>query len=239
MSAPFSDGFLAVPTAVLIASLLGSGHCVAMCGGLVLAAGKTRSALFAYHAGRLIAYVALGGLAGWAGRIAFDSPVFAVLPWISTALLGGGFVWMGVNLWLGRAPHLFRFPSGAANAAIRLSSPVGRALAMGLCTAMLPCGWLHTFVWAAAATRSPALGALSLAVFWLGTVPALSAAPLAIHRALGPLACRAPRLSALVLIVLGLGTVAAKMIPRAGPDGTASCHHGQAPMAIVRPGGIE
>ncbi len=49
-----------------------------------------------------------------------------------------------------------------------------RGLLLGLATALLPCGWLYSFVLVAAATGHPVWGMCSMAVFWLGTVPALT-----------------------------------------------------------------
>jgi sulfite exporter TauE/SafE len=53
----------------LVAStaLVGSVHCVGMCGGLVLACAPDRGHS-AWQAGRLVAYVALGALAGALGH---------------------------------------------------------------------------------------------------------------------------------------------------------------------------
>jgi len=44
---------------------------------------------------------------------------------------------------------------------------------LGFFTALLPCGWLYSFVLIAAATKSVWLGGMTMFIFWLGTVPAL------------------------------------------------------------------
>src|SRR5690606_10362020 len=51
--------------------------------------------------------------------------------------------------------------------------PAARATALGLLSALLPCGWLYAFVLGAAATGSALAGALVLLTFWSGTVPIL------------------------------------------------------------------
>ena len=51
--------------------------------------------------------------------------------------------------------------------------PLPRSLGIGLLTAFLPCGWLYLFAAYAAGTGSPARGAMVMAAFWLGGVPAL------------------------------------------------------------------
>src|SRR5690606_18807129 len=53
------------------------------------------------------------------------------------------------------------------------TSSLGRAALLGVSTGLLPCGWLYAFALSAAATGSARDGALVMAAFWLGSVPAL------------------------------------------------------------------
>ena len=53
--------------------------------------------------------------------------------------------------------------------------PMAHALATGLLTTLLPCGWLYAFVALAAGTASAPLGALVMLTFWIGTLPAIAA----------------------------------------------------------------
>ena len=62
------DATVLVPTAVLLASFLGSGHCVAMCGGLVVATTRSALGIMFYHLGRLISYSTLGLVFGYMGE---------------------------------------------------------------------------------------------------------------------------------------------------------------------------
>ena len=48
-----------------------------------------------------------------------------------------------------------------------------RAFLLGLLSAFLPCGWLYSFVVVASSSGSAINGAIFMAVFWIGTVPAL------------------------------------------------------------------
>ncbi len=48
-----------------------------------------------------------------------------------------------------------------------------RGLLTGMLTVLLPCGWLYIFALAAAGSGSAIQGALLMAAFWLGSVPAL------------------------------------------------------------------
>jgi sulfite exporter TauE/SafE len=52
--------------------------------------------------------------------------------------------------------------------------PVARSLGTGICTALLPCGWLYAFVAMAAGAGRASSGVLLMLVFWTGTVPILA-----------------------------------------------------------------
>jgi sulfite exporter TauE/SafE len=105
-----------------------------------------------------------------------------------------------------------------------------RALALGLATALLPCGYLWAFVATAAATGRPLAATLVMLAFWAGTTPALAGVALLARRALGPLERRLPLVTAAALVVIGLLTVAGRIAPlesavRAGAAAaTHDCH---------------
>lgn len=183
--------------AVALASLLGSLHCAGMCGCFsALAtggAGRTATRVrlqAAYHGGRLVMYVGLGAVAGAMGaaldlggktvgveRIAaLSAGVFLILFGVVALLRSAG-----VRIAQPRTAAWRRFVGRGHRFAARFG-PNGRAATIGLLSAVLPCGWLHAFVIAAAGTGSPALGAVTMAAFWLGTVPALVAVVASIGR---------------------------------------------------------
>ncbi len=203
-----------IPIAVLGASLLGSGHCVGMCGGLVLAVGRGPAKVGAYHAGRLLGYLALGALAGALGSVVLRSDRLGWISWTASLLLAAAFIQMGVNLWRGRGNHLFALPPSWIRKFHQASR--GNAFAVGTLSALLPCGWLHGFVLASIATQSVFKGAGVLLFFWLGTVPALSAAPWLVSRVLGPIARRTPRMAAALLIAAGFASLGVRAAPLMG-----------------------
>lgn len=230
----------ALVLSVLGASLLGSPHCAAMCGGFVCffcgQGGRRPSALThgAYHAGRLAAYALLGLAAGTAGagfdlagRMAgFQRPA-AVAAGMLMILWGGATLAATAGLTRGAtaAPPAFRRAISRAIAALAERPPVARALAVGLLTALLPCGWLYVFVATAASTGSPGAGALVMTAFWAGTVPVLAGVGALAQRAVGPLRARLPVVTAAALVVLGLLTVAGKFqAPHAAHDATRPSH---------------
>jgi sulfite exporter TauE/SafE len=218
-----------IPLAVLLTSLLGSTHCIAMCGGLVLSlGGAPRPSLWGYHLGRLTGYSLLGGAAGVLGQKVFESQSFSFLPWIAAGLIALSFIVMGVQLFRGQSPALFRIPSPFL---VKLHQKTRNApFFIGLFSALLPCGWLHTFVLGAIATRNPVQGALYLTLFWLGTVPALSLTQVMIDSFLKPFQRLAPKSAGITLILIGLLTLSLKMIPliesvlQDQPAPTHSCH---------------
>lgn len=205
---------------VLGASLFGSLHCAGMCGPLVLLyAGDSRSKMLPhvlYNGGRLVAYAALGAIAGaLGGLIDLGGTLMGVAE--LAAILAAGFIALygAVKLaeLLGR-----RLPEGPIGRGFkRLSLAVSqrilrlpvtvRAIGLGLASALLPCGWLYAFVAVAAGTGSAGFGALTMVGFWLGTVPALAAIGVGAGRVFGPLRAKAPLIAAFALVFVGLASI--------------------------------
>lgn len=217
--------------AVLVASLLGSGHCVGMCGAFVAfavsgdagdrtstsAPAPSRSALAAaYNLGRLCTYTLLGAVAGSFGaaidlggsalgiqRVALMIAGSLMLAFAAIALLRAA----GVAIRKVPMPTLLHRVVAAGHRAAFALRPLPRAAAIGLLTTLLPCGWLYAFAITAAGTASPWLGALVMATFWLGTLPALVAFGAGIQALSGPLRRRLPTITALLLAAVGLWTL--------------------------------
>ena len=217
MSAPSIEIHSFIPLAVLGASLLGSAHCIGMCGGLAISAGRDPRSITLYHLGRLSAYLWLGLMGGTLGAATLGSNSFTLVSWASSILLAIGFIALGINLWRGKGAHLFTLPSGWLK--IIHGATGGNPFSIGAFSALLPCGWLHGFVLAAISTLNPLRGALLLGVFWLGTVPALSFSPWIFRRLLQPLSIRLPKATALLLISAGIASLGLRTRPLlATPD---------------------
>ncbi|HEX7019242.1 MAG TPA: sulfite exporter TauE/SafE family protein [Gemmatimonadaceae bacterium] len=224
---------------VLLASVVGSMHCAAMCGPFVCvyAAGRrpresTFPAHASYHAGRLVSYIALGAMAGAIGaRVEAAAALRGVGR--GAAVIAGALmvVWAlatiasaaGVRVPATLAPAWAKRVLGSLLARARPWPPVARAGATGLLTTLLPCGWLYTFVVAAGGTGSPVAGVLTMAAFWAGTVPMLLAVGIGAQHAFGPVTRRLPALSASVVLVLGLLSIAGRLqAPFARPGAHAA-----------------
>lgn len=179
--------------AIVSASLLGSLHCVGMCGPLaILASGAGSSAprrtvalsTVLYHLGRLNTYLLAGSLVGYLGSLVDVGG--EMIGWQVTAARLAGVAMVTVGLaklwsrWYVKQADAELKPSRVAGVLVRLRpllakrSPAVRAYGIGFLTTFLPCGWLYLFALVAAATGSAAMGALVMLAFWIGTLPALT-----------------------------------------------------------------
>jgi sulfite exporter TauE/SafE len=173
----------------LVLGLLGGfGHCVGMCSPFVLFVSRHYAhpanrhgglvPQLWYTTGRVAAYAVLGSAAGAVGgaaelggallglqRAAAILAGAVLVIWAVVALsdlvpgLGGGGV-LGTR-WFARLPG-----------GLRKRVP-GHPLAAGLFLGLLPCGLLYSALIAAVALGGPLKGGAALAIFGLGTAPAL------------------------------------------------------------------
>lgn len=206
--------------AVFVASLLGSLHCAGMCGPFAAFAvlrERRRGPWFLqalYHGGRLAAYVVLGAIAGglgasldFGGSLLGIGRIAGVLAGAMLVLLGGRRVLalLGVRMPnVSAAVTVGRLLARLQTRVMR-RGPAARALGTGLCTALLPCGWLYAFVAMAAGTGSTLQGGLLMVVFWSGTVPILAGIGAGVHEVLGRMGRWIQVATA--LLVIGLGVV--------------------------------
>ena len=205
---------------ILGASLLGSVHCAAMCGGFVClysGTGHTRHTAAAphaaYNAGRLVSYLLLGALAGSVGhgvdriggvagigRLATIIAGALMVVWGGTTLLAA----LGVRMRTRLAPRALQATLTSLLVRFRNESPTVRGAATGLLTTLLPCGWLYVFVATAGGTGHVLDAMLIMFVFWLGTLPMMVTIGLGAQRMFGAFQRRLPLAAAGAAVVLGL-----------------------------------
>lgn len=215
---------------VFAASLVGSLHCVAMCGplaSLAMGQGAGRGRFAAGHAlGRLGVYALLGALAGLAGGT-FDLAGRALNVQRFAMIVAGGVLlaWGLYHL----AVALGMRPIAVKNALYRKSlvrlqkTPPGRrAVLMGSLSGLLPCGWLWSFVILAAGTGNVLGGLAVMTVFWAGTVPALTGALTLFEPVLRYLRQKLPLVTAITVVVLGLAALSMRAPLLARDDAAAS-----------------
>jgi sulfite exporter TauE/SafE len=199
----------------LVLGLLGGGHCLGMCGGLMGAltlaippeqrGGRLRL-LVAYNLGRILSYACAGlllGLAGWAvasSPAAMALRVVAALLLIAMGLYLAGW-WSGLTRIEALGRGLWRHIQPAASRLMPVSS-LPRALLLGALWGWLPCGLVYsTLLWAASQGNAGYSAALMLA-FGLGTWPILLATGLAAERVNAVLRRRSVRMAGGVLVIL-------------------------------------
>lgn len=168
--------------------LLGSAHCIGMCGGLVSALSLTadgRNSGIAFHLlynlGRITTYTLIGFLVGWLGSamvvksslqdvtrvLLIGSDLFIILVGLGSAGLFTKLNMMSLEI---------KGPIGVMTKAVkglRKLPPAFAALPLGLLFGFLPCGLLYAMALTAAQSADSSIGALMMTAFGLGTVPAL------------------------------------------------------------------
>ncbi|MBK5007958.1 MULTISPECIES: sulfite exporter TauE/SafE family protein [Pseudomonas] len=199
----------------LVLGLLGGGHCLGMCGGLMGALtlaippeqrSRRLRLLLAYNLGRVCSYACAGlllGLAGWAvasGPAAVVLRTAAALLLIAMGLYLAGW-WSGLTRVEALGRGLWRHIQPLATRLLPVSS-VPRAMLLGALWGWLPCGLVYsTLLWAASQGNAGYSAALMLA-FGLGTWPVLLATGLAAERVNALLRRRSVRVAGGVLVML-------------------------------------
>ncbi|HKJ29010.1 MAG: sulfite exporter TauE/SafE family protein [Desulfuromonadales bacterium] len=203
-----------------VTGLLGTGHCIGMCGGLVSAlslseAGRQGGWFFhlLYNLGRISTYTFIGAVVGWLGSalaytdrfkmvtrsLLIGSDVFVILVGLGTA---------GLFAWLNVSKLDFPGPMKAMTVAVvglRRLPPAISALPLGLLFGFIPCGYLYAVAITAAQSASVATGALMLFAFGLGTAPSLLLFGSAAHWLSGR--ARTWMLRVAGLVVAGMGVI--------------------------------
>ena len=165
--------------------LLGSFHCVGMCGAIALAlpgAGGPRGRYVAgrvlYNLGRITTYALLGGVAGALGQ------GLRLAGWQqSLSLLSGGVILLLVatpERYLGRAAAFFDLDVVLLKVKSRLAyfyqqPSLGALYATGLLNGLLPCGLVYLALAGALSAPGVAGAVAYMALFGLGTLPLMLA----------------------------------------------------------------
>jgi uncharacterized protein len=232
---------------LFLAGFAGSFHCIGMCGGFACAlgadprgAGATSVRHVLYNTGRLTTYCFLGTLAGGLGQaictsLGLQSDQGTPFPSTSLDLGQRALAVMAGLLMIIMALSFFglrgwRRVTGSfggstlVNSLRSLLRTPGHAapLALGVLNGFLPCPLVYAMVAQAASTVDVLSGCLTMAVFGLGTFPAMLAMG-GLGRLLAPgWRQRGVRLAGGFILVLGLITLGRGVLPMAGGHGL---HH--------------
>jgi len=164
--------------------LIGSLHCVGMCGPMALALpvqylSKSQRALaiFLYQVGRVITYSVLGLIFGLAGRQVY---LAGLQQWFSIGM-GTLIIFLLFQYWIFRRnvrPALLNgFYAGVQQIMIKIlkTHATPSFLFFGMANGLLPCGMVYIALAGALAATAVQQSVLFMAMFGLGTVPAMIA----------------------------------------------------------------
>lgn len=222
------------PLTALLIGLWSAGHCLAMCGGLSIAAGQSNRQnlnngplqrgleLLSWQLGRGLSYAFMGAIAG-----AFGSLVLTAAPidWLrNLAFVMANLILIGLGL------HVAQLYSGVVaierfgQAFWKLIAPLAtatlvpqtpkhrhaglalvRAVRAGAIWGWLPCGLVYSMLVTASVTGGAAQGSLWMFAFALGTMPALWLTSILSHSAIQIMERKWIRRTAgLVIVAFGL-----------------------------------
>lgn len=219
--------------------LLGSLHCVGMCGPLALAlpigVGSTGTFLLGrvlYNLGRVVTYAAMGILAGLIGQKIVFYGFQQTVSIAAGALMIGAYAFPAlVGRHLARLSFLnaiaTRVQQAFANLLVRRS--VLTMFLIGIVNGLLPCGLVYVALAGSAMTGDPWKGGLFAAVFGLGTFPMMFVVSVLGRRVSPDLRQRIGRLVPVFMIALGALFILRGMnlgIPMVSPK----VEHGQMKM---------
>ena len=171
-----------------IAFLGAFGHCIGMCGGIVIAYSSRKVdaqwssmmqgiAHLVYSFGRITTYVMLGAIFGAIGGVAqFNGYTTAAMTIVAGIfMILAGLSLLGKFEFLTKLEHSFSGSKWYQHAfrQVLQSKSLYSFYILGLLNGLLPCGLVYFFAVTAASTGSPLWGALVMFIFGLSTIPAL------------------------------------------------------------------
>lgn len=175
---------------IFLGGLLGSSHCIGMCGAFALTIGlgtvSARANLrrqLIYSAGRIFTYSFAGAVAGFGGMRLQRLAVPTIGPWtvdmqsVLAIAAGALLVVQGLHA-AGFLPRILRrgaaapyCPSRALFASFLTAPGWHYAFLAGLLTGFLPCGLVYAYLVLAAGSGGLPTGMAIMALFGTGTIP--------------------------------------------------------------------
>ena len=174
---------------IITIAFLGSfGHCIGMCGGIVIAYSSTKvqqkwnkleqsSAHLLYSLGRVVTYSILGAVFGSIGAvITFSNTANGTLLLVAgVVMILAGFSLLGKLKFLTLIEHSVSKSSWYQNSfkALLSGDTLASFFLLGMLNGLLPCGFVYFFAITAASTADPLYGAFVMAIFGISTIPAM------------------------------------------------------------------
>ncbi len=179
---------ISILTIITIAFLGSFGHCIGMCGGIVVAYSSTKvnstwnkrkqaSSHILYSLGRITTYVILGAFFGLIGSvITFNNTAGGILLIVTGILM----VLVGLSL-SGKLKFLTSIEHSVSKSELYQksfrkllsSNSLFSFYFLGMLNGLLPCGFVYVFAITAASTANPMWGAFVMLILGLSTIPAM------------------------------------------------------------------
>jgi sulfite exporter TauE/SafE len=169
-----------------ILGLLGSFHCIGMCGPIAFLLPVDRSNSFrkitqitTYHFGRLLAYSLIGLFFGLIGKSLY---IFGIQQQLSIII---GILMIVAVLIPTQLANRFKISQPIYRIISKVKSGLGKALkkkttdtflTIGFLNGFLPCGLVYMAVFASIATEQAFMGSMYMVLFGLGTIPLMTSA---------------------------------------------------------------
>ncbi|MFT4832821.1 MAG: sulfite exporter TauE/SafE [Psychroserpens sp.] len=198
----------------ILLGLLGSLHCVGMCGPIAFLLPVDRSnsykkfsQIFIYHLGRLMAYGTIGLVFGFLGKGLY---VFGMQQKLSIFI---GIVMILVVLLPYKTFKKYNFSKPWLKVLSKIKNRLGKELhkkspdtflTIGFLNGFLPCGLVYMALFAAIAMGDPWNGSLYMILFGLGTIPLMTTAIYFSGILKGTARKRIQKLIPVFIIVIGL-----------------------------------
>lgn len=201
------------------AGILGSGHCVGMCGSLVSAffvrmgdAGKGWRPLVAYHGARIGLYTLVGLAAAFIGLALVSTGIIGKTQAVLQIVAGLMVIVLGLDIlgWLPVRLPAIGLPAAASRklfTAAGRSGPLRGAALGGVMNGLMPCALTLAMAVKASAAPHPLAGAGLLLAFGLGTLPSMVFVSVVFGRLGARLRGILLKAAALVVIALGVATL--------------------------------
>jgi len=170
---------------VLLGGVLGSSHCIGMCGGFAISIGAQTDGLrrnlvrqLVYSAGRLTTYVTAGAVVGFGGlHLSQEASSWVNAQALLALVAGALLIFHGLSSagWLPRrvSQSSAGCLAGGLFAQYLRGPSLSHVLLAGILTGLLPCGLVYAFLALATSAANVASGMLIMAAFGLGTIPVM------------------------------------------------------------------
>lgn len=205
---------------VFVSGILGSAHCIGMCGGIAatmsLGAKGIRSAIIRqllWSAGRTFTYAFLGTIAATAGTKLLSAGSQTIVIQATFAVIAGlllvaqGLHAAGWLRWrIRRRSGVPCLTTSLLSQFLKGGSVTGVFIA-GVLTGFLPCGLVYSFLALAASSASLPMGIAIMVAFGMGTVPVMLLTGTGFSMATIRTRQQLLRLAAICVIVTGVMTI--------------------------------